>query len=380
MIFIDAAFDGGNIEVLSIEKPDDIRLAIRKDTEAQFFQWFSFRLFGAKNQECVLKITNAGDASYTSGWEGYRATSSEDRVTWCRLPTQYENKVLTIRVTPTSDLIHLAYFAPYSMERHADLIARCQLAEGVFLMVPGATAQGRAIEVLRFGEPADGKPSLWVIARQHPGETMAEWFMEGFLDRLLDGQDGAARALRNRTLIHAVPNMNPDGSALGNLRVNSVGTNLNREWENPSEKLSPEVLHVRRIMQDSRVDLCLDVHGDEGLPYNFIAGFEGIAEASEEMLFTMNKFRDSLARYNPDFQTERGYPTVQPGKGMTTTSTGYLSKYLGAVSMTLEMPFKDAANAPDPDVGWSPGRAKALGRSAIEAMLAVVDHLPLKKD
>jgi murein tripeptide amidase MpaA len=378
MIAINAAFDGGNIEIIRADEAGDIQLDIRKDSRADFFQWFSFQLSGARGQACVLKIMNAGKASYTRGWEGYQAVASSDRVSWHRVPTTYENGVLTIRHAPDTDLVHYAYFAPYSMERHADLVARCQAAEEVSLCVPGVTALGRPIDVLRFGEPTGNKPSLWVIARQHPGETMAEWFMEGFLDRLLDREDGAAAALLRQAVIHAVPNMNPDGSALGNLRVNSVGTNLNREWESPSLEKSPEVFHVRQMMQDSGIDLCLDVHGDEGLPYNFIAAFEGIAEASPAHLATMNKFRDTLAVLNPDFQTEHGYPKVAPGKGMKTTSTGYLAAYQGAVSMTLEMPFKDTANAPNPAVGWSPDRAKALGRSTVEAMLAVVGEMPIK--
>ena len=375
MISINAAFDGGNIEVSKADVAGDIELAIRKDSGSEFFQWFSFRLTGAQGQDCVLKIINAGKASYTRGWEGYQAVASADRVTWRRVPTTYENGVLTIRHTPETDAVHYAYFAPYSMERHADLVARCQASDGVTLTVPGATALGRSIEVLRFGELAETKPSLWVIARQHPGETMAEWFMEGFLDRLCDPEDGAATALLRSAVIHAVPNMNPDGSALGNLRVNSTGTNLNREWESPSLEKSPEVFHVRQMMQDSGIDLCLDVHGDEGLPYNFIAGFEGIAEASAEQLAALNKFRDSLAWLNPDFQTQHGYPKVTPGKGMKTTSTGYLAAYHGVVSMTLEMPFKDTANVPNPAVGWSPDRAKSLGRSTVEAMLAVAEDL-----
>jgi murein tripeptide amidase MpaA len=48
MISINAAFDGGNIEVVRAETPGDIQLNIRKDTEADFFQWFSFRLNGAR--------------------------------------------------------------------------------------------------------------------------------------------------------------------------------------------------------------------------------------------------------------------------------------------------------------------------------------------
>ena len=127
-------------------------------------------------------------------------------------------------------------------------------------------------------------------------------------------------------------------------------------------------------MIDTGIKFCLDVHGDEGLPYNFIAGFEGIAEASAQQLELLDAYRNNLAKFNGDFQTIYGYPKVQRGKGMKTTATGYFSAYHGAVAMTLEMPFKDAKNAPDEKYGWSPSRSMALGRSTVEAILSIVDE------
>ncbi|MCD0229135.1 carboxypeptidase family protein, partial [Enterobacter hormaechei subsp. steigerwaltii] len=117
---------------------------------------------------------------------------------------------------------------------------------------------------------------IWITARQHPGETMAEWFVEGLLGRLLDPQDPTARTLLDRATFYIVPNMNPDGSALGNLRTNAAGANLNREWENPTVEKSPEVFFVREKMLETGVDLFLDIHGDEGLPFVFVAGTEGV--------------------------------------------------------------------------------------------------------
>ena len=50
------------------------------------------------------------------------------------------------------------------------------------------------------GHPGKHRRNVWVVARQHPGEAMAEWFMEGFLDRLTDPHDAASM----RVLEHAV--------------------------------------------------------------------------------------------------------------------------------------------------------------------------------
>src|SRR3712207_9122153 len=83
----------------------------------------------------------------------------------------------------------------------------------------------------------DAPPQIWLSARQHPGETMAEWWMEGALERLLDEADPVARRLLGKATFHVVPNMNPDGSRRGHLRTNAVGTNLNREWHDPSREI-----------------------------------------------------------------------------------------------------------------------------------------------
>jgi hypothetical protein len=55
------------------------------------------------------------------------------------------------------------------------------------------------------------------------GATQAEWFMEGLLERLTSGSDAVARALLRQAVVYAVPNMNPDGSYRGHLRTNAAG-------------------------------------------------------------------------------------------------------------------------------------------------------------
>jgi murein tripeptide amidase MpaA len=43
--------------------------------------------------------------------------------------------------------------------------------------------------------------------------------------------------------------------------------------------------------------------------------------------------------------------------------------------MTLEMPFKDNADRPQPDVGWSPARATRLGEAVLHPMMQVLSSL-----
>jgi murein tripeptide amidase MpaA len=368
-ILIDHRFDSGSIEVVSVSGAEAV-LKIPKDNGAEFAQWFHFRVAGGAGRELVLRIVNLNESAYPEGWPGYRACVSEDRDYWGRAESSFDkaadNGTLTIRHVPAGDLAWFAYFAPYSQERHHDLIAEAAASEGVAYRCLGHSLDGRAIDCLELG---NGDMPVWLYARQHPGEAMAEWWMEGALEVLCDPADPVARALRQKCRLYVVPNCNPDGSFRGHLRTNAIGINLNREWHAPSAEKSPEVLAIRNRMDETGVRFAMDVHGDEAIAANFLAGFEGIPSWKNELGAEYERFRSILARRTPDFQTKKGYGIARPGKANLTMSTNQLAERFGACSMTLEMPFKDNDDLPDPEQGWSPERSKLLARDCLASLV-----------
>ncbi len=368
-LFIDAGFDSGNIDVLGIAG-NTARLAIRRDNESEFFQWFHFRVAAPAGEEVVLKLTGLAASAYPGGWPDYDACVTEDRDYWARAASSYDKDedggTLTVRYFPAGGVFWVAYFAPYSMERHHDLIAEAASSEGVDYVRLGTTLDGQPIDCLEMGE---GNTQVWLYARQHPGETQAEWWMEGALECLIDPADPVARMLRAKCRLHIVPNCNPDGSRRGHLRTNAVGTNLNREWAEPTPERSPEVLAIRDRMDQTGVDFAMDVHADEAIPAVFLAGFEGIPSWKEEQGEGFYRYQRILDRRTPDFQTKLGYPKASPGRANLTMSTNQLAERFGAVSMTLEMPYKDLADFPEPEQGWSPERCKLLGRECLAALV-----------
>ena len=368
-ILIDAGFDAGNIEVLAIDGAT-ARLAIRKDHASDFYQWFHFRVAGAAGRELVLRLTGLAGSAYPDGWAGYRAVVSEDREFWGRAESSYDpgedGGTLTIRYRPSGPLAWFAYFAPYAMERHHDLVAATAQADGVSHRVLGHSLDGQPIDCLELGE---GAKQVWLYARQHPGESMAEWWMEGALACLTDPADPVGRRLRQLCRFHVVPNANPDGSRRGHLRTNAAGVNLNREWAEPSAERSPEVLALRTAMDHSGVDFAMDVHGDEAIAAVFLAGFEGIPSWTAELQAGFDRYKAILARRTPDFQTAKGYPVAAKGQGNLAMSTNQLAERFGAVAMTLEMPFKDNDDLPCAAQGWSPERSMILGRDCLGALL-----------
>jgi len=379
-IHISSTFDAGAIDVVSLADPQDIQLNIRRDNASDFAQWFYFCLHGAAGQPVRLNFMNAGQSAYPKGWAGYRVACSEDHQNWFRLDTDFDGEVMSVAFTPASNRVYLAYFEPYSHERHLDLIGSAGASEHVTLERLGSTLDGRDVTLLQITDAASTTPQaqkkkVWLIARQHPGETMAEWFVEGFLERLLDESDPVARVLLDQCVFYVVPNMNPDGAVRGNLRTNAAGANLNREWAAPSQETSPEVYAVRQKMLEVGVDLSLDAHGDEGLPYNFVVGTEGTPGWGPRRQALEEAFKTAWLAASPDFQTTHGYPRGGREEANMTLATNWIGQQFDCLAFTIEMPFKDNADLPDLQVGWNAERSKRLGASVLQAVLAVAPRL-----
>ena len=365
---ISQQFDSGAIEVVQAGSARQIELKLRKDSHADIYQWFHFRLQGARGQACTIRFLNAGQATYPAGFRNYQAVASYDTENWFRVPTSFDGQVMTINHTPELDSVYYAYFEPYSFERHLRLLG--EVAENPLARVHdiGSSVDGRDMNLVVVGHPAAEK-KIWFIARQHPGETMAEWFIEGLLDALLDGANPVARKLLQRAAFYIVPNMNPDGGVRGNLRTNAAGANLNREWMTPSAERSPEVLCVKNKIHEVGCDMFFDIHGDEEKPYNFVAGNEMLDTFSPEQAALQQSFVAQYMAASPDFQNVHGYPASKYSADVLTLASKYIGHTFGCLSLTLEMPFKDNADLPDSYTGWNGARSRGLGAAILQPVL-----------
>ena len=368
-------FESGNIQVVHAEEPLNIQLTIPKDNQSEFAQWFHFRLETTAQVQHRIQLLNLSQSAYPEGWENYDMVASYDRQEWFRIPCEFDGDTLTTTFIPEFGSIYFAYFAPYSYSRHLDLIHQAQMSYLCQLETLGQTLDGNDMSLLTIGEPNDDKKRIWITARQHPGETMAEWFMEGLIERLLDESDTVARALLDKAVFYIVPNMNPDGSIRGHLRCNAIGVNLNREWQTPSLERSPEVYYVRERMLQTGLDMFLDIHGDEALPYNFVAGSEGVPSYNQRIATLEQLFKQALLTITPEFQDEHGYPKNAPGEANLLIGSKWVAEQFNVLSYTIEMPFKDNDNHPDELYGWSPERSSAFGADTLAAILQVVDKI-----
>ena len=128
-------------------------------------------------------------------------------------------------------------------------------------------------------------------------------------------------------------------------------------------------------MQETGVDLFLDIHGDEAIPYVFVAGTEGVPGYGERIAALEARFKETLALASPDFQDTHGYDKDAPGEANLSLATNWVGHTFGCLAFTLEMPFKDNDNLPDDDYGWSSQRSIRLGEAMLNPVYAVLNRL-----
>jgi hypothetical protein len=82
-----------------------------------------------------------------------------------------------------------------------------------------------------------------------------------------------------------------------------------------------------------------------------------------------------LEKTTPDFQNKIGYDPDEPLQGNLAICSNGIGEEFDCLSMTLEMPFKDTADTPEPVLGWSPHRSEKFGASMIDALRRLGPHL-----
>ena len=323
-------------------------------------QWFYFRATASEPGTVQYEIANAAAVSFPLAWEGTQVCASTDRKVWTRVDaTTYDEErgalCWSYAHTASSPSVYFAYFDPYDYERQLDFVARCAAAPGARVRSLGQTLDGRELDCVEVGH---GPLHAWVIHRQHPGESQASFYAEGLLTRLLGltnsnaacSPDGLAVRLRQLYTFHVVPNINPDGAVRGHLRTNACGANLNREWCSgtyaapatgdyaaPSLARSPEVYHTLSAMEATGVDAFVDVHGDETLPFAFVAGAEGCACWGERIRALQGAFVASYARANPDMQSRFGYEVEPPLEGNMAVCSNAIAQRFDCLGVAHEM-------------------------------------------
>ena len=175
------------------------------------------------------------------------------------------------QITTPIKYIYFAYCYPYSFTQLDLYLSSLNNYKDILRFDEiGKSLEGNSLHMLiitnftdSFDELAN-KKSIIFTARVHPGESNGSYVIQGVLEYLLSNDPGA-KNLRKNFIFKIVPMLNPDGVIRGNFRMNILGKDLNRMWDEPTEEICPTIFNTVKMIKktlDSRdIYFFCDFHG-----------------------------------------------------------------------------------------------------------------------
>lgn len=320
--YINSNFDSGSINILSTnigEKNCHFKLSLQKEiinegNKSQY--WFYFKVGNIKNKTCFFSLHTHVDCN--NGFKQFGVSMSYDNKKWIRYKTNQTNKktkckinnrslsvrstkMVTWKIKPKHNTIWFAYYVPYPFEKSTKLIHSLSKKSFITKNVIGKSHDNRTIHMLTIG---NGDKNVWIIGRQHPGESIASYIIEGFLRSVVS-------PLSNVKL-RIIPTLNPDGIFKGYWYTNKNGVNQNLDWKNPKSR---EVKLLSKLLKKQNNDLILDIHGDEECRKHFLS------HCPTKNIKLYKKVNALFCKFNSNFQREDYYKKLNfPCDGKTLDS------------------------------------------------------------
>ena len=164
----------------------------------------------------------------------------------------------------------------------------------------------------------DGCSGLWLVP-EHPWVLL----ITGLPPLAQDGRSGL------RTVILHPQALLQMYYLFGEARWSELGLN---QWHS---RVLLQVYYLLKKMDEVGCDLFLDIHGDEEIPFNFLAGSEGIPSFNERLRELQDTFSTAFVRASPDFQPKNGYTVDEPGKANLAISSNGVSTVVCCFTVTI---------------------------------------------
>jgi hypothetical protein len=282
----------------------------------------------------------------------------------------------------SQDTIYVAYWHPYTYTDLQQYVSK--ISGHAFLQqlgVKGHSYQGRHLygyQITDTNYAACYKQNVVITARQHPTEHINGYFIEGFTNYLLYGQDSTARFLRRNYHFFIYPMLNPDGVFNGSGQ-NALGQGLNREWEDSLiSGGTPEIDTIRHVIwaeTNQKVNWSIDLHANAGsnIPY-YWWGYTASSPVAQWQQVAALDFVQAVS--SADTSSPSGTTSFQnhiQGNGVNNslTAANWFRRSFGAIAFTFE-PTSEPMG-PTGDNAYSIHQFKAAGASIARGFAIVFD-------
>ena len=267
---LDFGFEGASGELVSINHTlKELHVNLSKENNSYCHNFLFKVKLDQPEMGIKIVIDNAYQSAFQKGWHSYRPFISTDFSKWKRLPEgEFTNGQFSISIEHSYKEFYVTWYPPYSNRMLDEFLSETVKNKDSF------EVWRQKIPCIKFGDL--NKPTVIIIGRQHPGESMGSFFIEGLIEGLINEQD-----LTDLSFL-IFPIVNAEGTKAGKHRLDMNNLDFNRMWDGDD---IPEIELIKsEIIRLPSPKLFIDVHGDEVSKVDYIF-YDQIKTDEQKRLF-----------------------------------------------------------------------------------------------
>jgi hypothetical protein len=259
-----AAFDSGRLGTIRPAGYGVYNLSLQISPLGKHHSaWLNFFIKNSK-RSITINIKNVNGIGEFTSSPATRFVYSCDGINWQRITNASRcGSTFTFQKKFPCSPVEVATYFPYpfsAIEQYLDNVSMSPYANVTTL---GPSVQGRPIRMIELTNQSineSEKKQVFMIGRQHSGETSSTFIFQGLIEYVLSNT-----SVLDKFHFYIVPAANPDGIYLGNTREQSQGLDMNRGWDNTKVQETNVVREaLGRVNAERHVDFFVDNHGYAG--------------------------------------------------------------------------------------------------------------------
>lgn len=241
-------YEGASIDIIKIID-NKAYLSLRKEKDKYSF-YYNFFIKNDSNKEALVYIDNFSNSQYFCDNRINMPFLKTDNSNWQRLDKKLfsiDGGSAIIRISPNFEG-EISSSPRYGFKEFIKFANNCNL-------------KFQHDDMIKIVLGNERNPVNVIIARQHPGETLSSFFLEGIISEILEN-----KFLLEKYCFVIFPLVNIEGIKQGNHRYYN-GKDFNRCWKNNEVS---EIKYIKSAISEYNINDFIDIHNDELTNFSYI--------------------------------------------------------------------------------------------------------------